>query len=81
VGPRAGHEALKKTELSCPCQQLTIVSSVMFDVLTNNQLKCAATYRIRLHVAKVIYAASTTIEVLGNQAFMYFSVICCPLEF
>jgi len=80
VGPRAGQEALNKKELSCSCQQLKIVSSIMF-VLTTSHLKCAATNSIRLRVVKVIYAASTMIKVLGNQAFMCFSNICCSLEF
>jgi len=81
VGPRAGQEALNKRGLPCLCRQSTTVSTNMFVILTNIHLKCAANFSIRLRVAKVIYAASTMIEELGNQAFMCFSVICCPLEF
>jgi hypothetical protein len=67
---RAGQEALKKTEISCPCRQSTIILSITIVVLTNIHLKCAVTYSVRLRVSKVIYAASTMIEVPGNQAFI-----------
>jgi hypothetical protein len=81
VGSRASQEPLKKTELSCPRRESTIVSSIMYIVLTNIHLKCVVTYRNRPCVSKVIYAAATMIEVRGYQAFMCFSVLCCPLEF
>jgi hypothetical protein len=81
VGSIDGQEALRKTELFWLCRQWTIVSSTMFDVLTNIHLKCAVIYSIRLRVAKVIYAASMMVIVLGKQAFVCFSIICCPLEF
>jgi len=75
VGSRDGQEALRKTELSWLCRQSTIVSSIMFVVLTNIHLKYAVTYSIRISVAKVIYAASKMVVVLGKQAFLIIFIV------
>ena len=74
MGSRAGQESLKKqTELFCPCWESTTASSIKYAVLTNIYLKCSVTNSIRLCISKVIYAASTMIEVRGNQVFLCFS--------
>jgi hypothetical protein len=81
VGSRVGQEPLKKTVLSCPCRESTIVSSIMCTVFTDIQLKCVVTYKFRVCVSKIIYDDSTMIEMRVYQAFTCFSVLGCPLEF